>query len=455
MEKSCRVLASAAFLLTGSLSASDLKYEYNARSELTRVTRAGEVLYGYEYDLAGNLIWSCNGSRTNAYERNCLNQYTTVSDSEGNVYRFTYDEDGNLVQDNRRVYIWDSGSRLEVSRPLPGEGGFAIRNSYDALGRRVKKDAWYVAPFGTYPPEHPISTTSYVFDGSLLVRETIEEIGGTVKQTEYIWGKDISGSLDGAGGVGGLLAVKIDGAIYVPIYDVGGNITAYCSSSGSVVAERNYSPFGQMISARSDNDPLFRRLHFWFSTKYLDLETGLYYFGGRFYSPFLCRWLNRDPIGEQGGLNLYAFCRNDPVNKYDKNGCAYFAYRPLERSVPQKLGVQGRFLDRPNWVIAHEQLYFEDGGEPISIGYFDTGETSLDGFYYLNHHERIPGRYDDCVMREAVKNVDPKPYRLFALDGSQYNCQNYAEALRREYFRLLTDRRIWCKCGLKKKGKRR
>ena len=117
MEKSCRVLVSAAFLLTGSLSASDLQYEYNARSELTRVTRAGEVLYGYEYDLAGNLIWSCNGSRTNVYERNCLNQYTAVYDSDGNVYRFTYDEDGNLVQDDRRVYIWDSGSRLEVFLP--------------------------------------------------------------------------------------------------------------------------------------------------------------------------------------------------------------------------------------------------------------------------------------------------------------------------------------------------
>ena len=313
-----------------SVSASEIHYVYNIRSELTRVMHGDEVLYGYEYDLAGNLIWSCSGSRTNVYERNCLNQYTTVSDSEGNVYRFTYDEDGNLVQDNRRVYIWDSGSRLEVSRPLPGEGGFAIRNSYDALGRRVKKDTWYVAPFGTYPPERPISTTTYMFDGSLLVRETIEEIGGTVKQTEYIWGKDISGSLDGAGGVGGLLAVKIDGATYVPIYDVGGNITAYCSSSGSIIAERNYSPFGQMISAHSDNDPLFRRLHFWFSTKYLDLETGLYYFGGRFYSPFLCRWLNRDPIGEQGGLNLYAFCRNDPINNYDPNGCAYFIKRKLD-----------------------------------------------------------------------------------------------------------------------------
>lgn len=441
MEKSCRVLVSVAFLLTGSLSASDLRYEYNARSELTRVTRAGEVLYGYEYDLAGNLIWSCNGSRTNVYERNCLNQYTTVSDSEGNVYRFTYDEDGNLVQDNRRVYIWDSDSRLEASRPLPGAGGFAIRNSYDTLGRRVKKDAWYVAPFGTYPPERPISTTTYVFDGGLLVRETIEEIGGTVKQTEYTWGKDISGSLDGAGGVGGLLAVKIDGATYVPIYDVGGNITGYCSSSGSVIAERNYSPFGQMISARSDNDPLFRRLHFWFSTKYLDLETGLYYFGGRFYSPFLCRWLNRDPIGEQGGLNLYAFCRNDPINNYDPNGCAYFIKRKLDYLPWIKNFSANANLDGKNLELVHEHLVYEDGGKSTGVGYFWGSEKREDNNWKNVKWVRVPGWYNDCVMRKAEERVRPRPYNILT-----YNCQDYAEDLRRKYKELIRDKKIRCEC---------
>ena len=278
------VLGAVAALMM-SASASEIHYVYNIRSELTRIMCGDEVLYGYEYDLAGNLKWSCVGCSTNVYETNCLNQYTTITDSEGNVYQFTY-----------------------------------------------------------------------LFDGSLLVRETIKEIGGTAKQTEYIWGKDISGSLDGAGGVGGLLAVKIDGATYAPSYDVGGNITAYCSSSGSVVAERNYSPFGQMISARSDNDPLFRRLHFWFSTKYLDLETGLYYFGGRFYSPFLCRWLNRDPIGEQGGLNLYAFCRNDPINNYDPNGCAYFIKRKLDYLPWIKNFSVNANLDGKNLEFVHEHL---------------------------------------------------------------------------------------------------
>jgi len=59
---------------------------------------------------------------------------------------------------------------------------------------------------------------------------------------------------------------------------------------------------------------------FRYSTKYYDDETELYYYGRRFYDPVLGRWINRDPIEEDGGLNLYAFCKNDPINKYDYLG---------------------------------------------------------------------------------------------------------------------------------------
>ena len=57
-----------------------------------------------------------------------------------------------------------------------------------------------------------------------------------------------------------------------------------------------------------------------FSTKYTDNETDLLYYGYRYYSPALGRWLSRDPIEEQGGLNLYGFVNNDPVNKWDVLG---------------------------------------------------------------------------------------------------------------------------------------
>ena len=57
-----------------------------------------------------------------------------------------------------------------------------------------------------------------------------------------------------------------------------------------------------------------------FSTKYCDMETELYYYDYRFYSSSLMRWLNRDPIDEQGGMNLYGFCANSPMSRYDSQG---------------------------------------------------------------------------------------------------------------------------------------
>jgi len=68
---------------------------------------------------------------------------------------------------------------------------------------------------------------------------------------------------------------------------------------------------------------------FRFSTKYCDDETGHYYYGYRYYSTTTGRWLSRDPIGESGGLNLFAFCGNDPANNADPLGLDNIGYRPL------------------------------------------------------------------------------------------------------------------------------
>lgn len=447
-----KVLLVITAVLALEVSVADARYEYNERSELTRVMWNDEVMFGYEYDQIGNLKWACVGCKTNVYEVNSLNQYTTITDSDGNVHQLTYDEDGNLVQDFRRVYLWDSASRLMVCRPLPGRGGFAIRNHYDALGRRVKKETTFVAPFGTYPHERPICTTTYVYDGILPVLEEIKKDEGTVGRTEYVWGKDLSGTLDGAGGVGGLLYVKVDGVIYIPLYEAGGNVVAYVNASGQVVAKRAYSAFGQMFAHEGDQ-AIYNRLRIWFATKYCDPETELYYFGGRFYSPFLCRWLNRDPIGEQGGFNLYAFCRNDPINNYDKNGYAYFAKRALGGGEGGPVTFEGDltafndWLDKKNLEFAHEQLFFQDGKSPSSVGY---GKENLDG-EGMKGYVVTRGGYDDCIMRIAVDKVKPPPYSLVGSPfNMKYNCQDYADSLRAKYNEIRHSKEVRCRC--KKKG---
>jgi len=63
---------------------------------------------------------------------------------------------------------------------------------------------------------------------------------------------------------------------------------------------------------------------FMFSTKYYDWETGLYYYGHRYYNPSTGRWLSRDPIGEKGGKNLYGFVKNNPISCVDRLGLNWF-----------------------------------------------------------------------------------------------------------------------------------
>gem|GEM_PF-3826708 len=108
------------------------------------------------------------------------------------------------------------------------------------------------------------------------------------------------------------------GDAYFPAHDGNGNVMAlYDSSTGSAVATYEYSPFGELLRA---DGAYAKENPFRFSSKFTDDDTGLVYYGYRYYSPSLGRFINRDPIGESGGNNLYGFAGNDPVNGVDVLG---------------------------------------------------------------------------------------------------------------------------------------
>jgi RHS repeat-associated protein len=178
---------------------------------------------------------------------------------------------------------------------------------------------------------------SFVWDGWNIVLERIDVGGSTAHVIEYYWGEDFSGTEQGAGGVGGLLAVSYDGEFYVPIYGGNGNIMGYVDESGAFAAKFVYDPYGDVVSIEGDmplplkdSPPVdISGLHgsdfsFGFSTKYHDREVGLVAYQLRSYSPVLGRWLNRDPIEEEGGVNLYGFVDNGPVFTADSMGSAKF-----------------------------------------------------------------------------------------------------------------------------------
>ena len=202
-----------------------------------------------------------------------------------------------------------------VDCDLLGAPNVELRFGYDWEGRRVSKvvsnkvgGVWQLQ-----------SSRKFLHDGWNLVAELD---GSNVLQRTHVWGLDANGTMQGAGGVGGLLATIIhtgtNAGVYFPAYDGNHNVVAYISAAtGGMVAQYEYGPFGELLRATG---PLAKDFTFLFSTKYYDWETGLYYYGYRYYNPTTGRWLSRDPIGEQGGNNLYNFAANDPLDYIDTDG---------------------------------------------------------------------------------------------------------------------------------------
>jgi RHS repeat-associated protein len=117
--------------------------------------------------------------------------------------------------------------------------------------------------------------------------------------------------------------------VFYAIYDGNANIEAYLDSNGQTAAIYQYDAFGNVLSGGGKGAALDQaKFSHRFSTKYHDAETGLLYYGYRFYDPVVGRWINRDPIEENGGVNLYGFVGNEPSRGIDSFGLDRYVVDP-------------------------------------------------------------------------------------------------------------------------------
>ena len=310
---------------------------YNRRSELTAAT-VGTNLYDYSYDTIGNRLWSAANLATNTYVANALNQYTSVGRGvldPPQTSALIYDADGNMTRDGRFLYSYDAENRLRsIISSVVTNGALRVQNAYDHRNRRIRKTVQRLSVSVAQPPAPPVEirewqtleTHTFVWDGNNIVLEKVDFADGTTRTFEYFWGMDKSGTEQDAGGVEGLLAVSMDGVFYIPCYDHNGNIVLYISETGGIAAQYTYDPYGNIIES---SGPLADVFSFGFSTQYHDRETGMVGYKRRFYRPDLGRWLNRDPVEEYGGINLYGFCGNDAVSNVDTHGLmSVWGYSP-------------------------------------------------------------------------------------------------------------------------------
>src|SRR5437899_5428949 len=350
--------------LYGSVGAIDGHvYQYDPENQRTNEVRADSSTVGYGYDKIGQLTvadgsvpaedrgytydtaWNLN------YRTNNGSLSTFIPDNKNQLTnsfaaRNVYDSNGNMTtnNNNQNVLVYDDENELTryfhyqngINNPTAGDTRTDF--VYDGLNRMRKRIEWVwkcnpgSSPQGGAQPNSggggggsscfwgEVSETWYVYDGMRVIQE---RDSNNVPTVSYTRGNDLSVSLEGVGGIGGLLARSsgyssgnwTSHADYFA--DGNGNVTSLIDGNQSVVASYRYDPFGNIISKSGTlaNANVYR-----FSSKEVHLNSGMYYYGFRFYDPNLQRWINRDPIEEAGGINLYDYVGNDPFSGSDPLG---------------------------------------------------------------------------------------------------------------------------------------
>ncbi len=281
------------------------QYAYDYDGHLVRATRQACGTWTtnqWYFDTIGNRVAEANALTgvlaTHAF--NGLNQNRSLA----------YDANGNILTNGNWNYAWDAENRLiaaESGSGVPAAVRRRLTFQYDSQNRRIGKQV-YSWSSGAW---QQTTDASFIYDGWNLVAETISNQQSAITNL-FIWGPDHTGSLAAdSGGVRGLLAIINGANVFYPVMNNHGDVTALFDATGTnIVARYERDPFGTLLSATG---PAVGVCPIGFQTKYCDPETGLVYFGHRYYSPTLGIFISRDPLQEKGGVNLYGYGKGCPL----------------------------------------------------------------------------------------------------------------------------------------------
>ena len=259
-------------------------YGYDLTGQLTSVALASGRSIEYKYDAAGNRITVKDSGATTNYSTNNLNQYTTVS---GNAY--TYDKDGNLtsktIGGKTSTFSYDIENRLIGVTNADGTWQY----QYDALGNRIGS---------TFNGQK----TDYLLDPTGL-GDVVGEYTGS-QATRYSHGLGLVSRNDGTN---------------TSFFDTDaiGSVVGLSGTGGNYLNSYSYLPFGESLTK---TETVANSFEYVGQFGVMNEANGLDFMRARFYTSGEGRFLNPDPIGVNGGLNLYKYAADSPTNFIDPEG---------------------------------------------------------------------------------------------------------------------------------------
>ncbi len=300
-------------------------YAYDNVYSLLTATHDTQPNEQYAYDLMGN--------RTSA-TTNSANQI--MSDA---TYTYSYDNNGNMLSRTNastgdvRTFTWDYENRLIA---VAGTG-LNAQYKYDPFGRRIQKTV-----NGTI--------TNSIYDGMNIIAE-YNSAGSMV--TRYTQGP----------GIDEHLSMQRSGNVWYYHTDGLGSVTAMTDSAGTVVQTYSYDSFGNIVSQTGSIQQPYT-----YTGREYDSETGMYYYRARYYDTITGRFISKDPIGFLGGLNLYGYVGNNPVNWIDPLGLDYIVDGIRYSDDGQMMGPidEDPGLEEPNFFL--DPINYVAGGAGLFNG---------------------------------------------------------------------------------------
>ena len=301
--------------------ADTVAYGYNARSELTNAFAAvdSDYRYSYDFDEIGNRETSSERGTNSVYTANILNQYTSISNSlstfQPSIFQPVYDDDGNQTLVKTATGIWSVTYNGENRPVLWSNGATNITMKFDRMGRRVEYIEAVNADGATITNTH----NRFVYDGYLCIQR-LNAASNNAIDLIFAW--------DPAEPVATrpLMIEKPGKCMLHVTHDGNKNVSdlVFFSGGSGVAAHYEYAPFGALSAFTRDLTSTaydFRTYNpFRFSSEHADDTLGLVYYNYRHYDTNGGRWLGRDPVKEEGGLNLYMCCFNSITCLHDAFG---------------------------------------------------------------------------------------------------------------------------------------